>query len=268
MEEIMAKNSCIFCEGDGRLSKEHFWPEWLQAHVGKDPSYKYVQGAESGKVIELESPDVVDKTERSGHVTTKKFRVVCAPCNNGWMSELEKQAKTLLEPLFLGNHLVLDEPDQKLLSTWCFMKIMVSECEPEEGRVFSSSERGAFYRERAIPSNFRVYLGRHSTDSETAYLKHSFKIRIGDSLAQSVEGLDRNTLSITFTFGPMVFCVLGCKVDDYPIWQHIKLNNMEPIYPLNKATINTKTLKLIAESSLRNIVFGLQIFLEGKVKKG
>lgn len=264
----MTRNNCIFCNGDDRLSKEHFWPDWLQAYVGKNPGYKYVQGTESGNVTELESPDVVDKWERSGHVTTKKFRVVCAACNNGWMSELEKKAKTLLEPLFLGKHLALNQEEQKLMSVWCFMKIMVADGEPEEGRVFLPSEMHTFYRDRTIPSNFKVYLGRHSTGSKTAYLKSSFKIRIKDIEMQPIEGINRNSLSVTFTFGPMVFCILGCKVGNYPIWQHVKLSNMKPIYPICKTVINTKALKLIAESNLRDIVFGLEMFIEEKAQKG
>ena len=115
---------CIFC-GEGNLSKEHFWPEWAASLL---PSYLINQHEErsftiSNKTI-MNPPKIRTK---SGNAWTKKIRVVCETCNNGWMSQLEASAKPLLTPLIAGRPCIISESTAQIIAKWITLKVLVAE---------------------------------------------------------------------------------------------------------------------------------------------
>lgn len=68
------------------------------------------------------------KLHRPGDFLDQSLRCVCAECNNGWMSELQEEARPIIEPLILGGPAGL--PDQRsrfILSRWVAMLCAVSE---------------------------------------------------------------------------------------------------------------------------------------------
>ena len=64
---------------------------------------------------------------RSGEPQSGRLRVVCASCNNGWMSDLQQEAKPHLLPLIKGETYLLHRNDQKTLAAWIAMFAMVAE---------------------------------------------------------------------------------------------------------------------------------------------
>jgi|GEM_PF-2471915 len=112
------------------MSKEHFWPAWLQQHLTTSVSDKRkteLLSSDSKAPATLKMSD-----ERSGNLISKKFRVVCTTCNNGWMSNLEERIKPILLPAVKGKSVVLDDSDISHLARWVVMKVMVAE-HSEEG---------------------------------------------------------------------------------------------------------------------------------------
>ena len=92
---------CIFCGGGG-LTNEHAWPQWILNE--QDPF---------GIVVESDGEHVRTLV---GPKAAIKLKVVCAACNNGWMSDLEAKAKPVLGPLIDGQRSRLGLPEQALLN--------------------------------------------------------------------------------------------------------------------------------------------------------
>jgi len=107
-----------------------------------------------------------------------KAKVVCEPCNNGWMSEIEgKQAKPVLTPLISGAT-IPTEITQKVASTlaaWIYKTVIVLDHAHHRTQPwFPEYVRDAFRKERKIPSSVSMWIcglmdGRRSANILTQY---------------------------------------------------------------------------------------------------
>jgi hypothetical protein len=107
------------CRGCGKstkivgLSSEDIVPKWLQPHLHIDNiQLKQTVVTESGPRLLRQLP-------------LERFRykgAVCETCNNGWMSDLEKEAKPILLPLVEGSRHVssLGEAERLSIARWAF----------------------------------------------------------------------------------------------------------------------------------------------------
>jgi len=233
----MNQKVCIFCEGTG-LSKEHFWPDWIGSHISKSDANKHTTEVYSGEV--KSKPELENKTERQGNLVTKKFRVVCKNCNNGWMSRLEESIKPFILSAINNKNYILNSKQVKMLARWVVMKVLVAENNHEGTQVTPVEDRKTFYENSEIPSYFRIYMARHDTDNESAYHRH------------------RNTQSVSFLIGPLFFYVVACREEEYNLCSHIKLNQLKCIYPFIKKSLNMKALKTIPKSRLSEISHALE----------
>jgi hypothetical protein len=64
---------------------------------------------------------------RTGDPLNANVRVVCSNCNNGWMSQIQKNAKPHLIPLFKGESVWLDKKTQAAIATWAMMSTITAE---------------------------------------------------------------------------------------------------------------------------------------------
>jgi len=124
---------CIFCAAPAS-SKEDAWPLWLLRQIRTNVPARI--DAERG-TQPLRSWRVV------GAGLTVRF--VCAPCNNGWMSELENRVKPIVLRLLdnTGTNLTVEE--QTTLAAWAVKNAMVFEAlRIGQPWFFSDGERNAF----------------------------------------------------------------------------------------------------------------------------
>jgi len=108
--------SCIFCGGQP-VTKEHVWPRWAQAVVPTD----FVPFEQ---IIEVDGHPKVEHC-RNTRPFTETARIVCRPCNNGWMAQLESLAKSILVPMLAGEPAVLDQERQRVLATWALKTAII-----------------------------------------------------------------------------------------------------------------------------------------------
>lgn len=91
--------------------------------------------------------------------------VVCASCNNGWISTLEKSAHRLLTAMVLGHMTTLTKLEVAVVATWAVKTALVfellSEGEPV-GATAASAEDQAKLRELRCPlRKSNVWLSIH-----------------------------------------------------------------------------------------------------------
>ncbi len=55
-----------------------------------------------------------------------QLRIVCKPCNNNWMGQIENNAKAWALPMIVGNEKSLHETGEQDLATWAVLKTLVT----------------------------------------------------------------------------------------------------------------------------------------------
>ena len=111
------RKKCIFCQHDDRkITKEHLFPDWL-SKMYDDTVTGINEGTNAdGSIAYSYTSKIFQQTMNS----------VCEVCNNGWMSQIENEAKPILIKMLRNKSFVLDKKSQIKLSTWAMKTILVS----------------------------------------------------------------------------------------------------------------------------------------------
>jgi hypothetical protein len=152
--------SCVFCGSTQPLTREHVFGRWV-SKVGLDLSpVRHHAGALNGLPRDMgEQPPF--------RLQVKSF---CAPCNNGWMSRLEKVAQRVLTPFILGNPGTIVGEDQAVIAMWAqktalTAMLVSSKKQRDEGYGLPPAEYTALYEQRdwMQPLNAsRIWAGRYA----------------------------------------------------------------------------------------------------------
>jgi hypothetical protein len=158
---------CAFCLRPAKLSNEHIASRWMdELFPGENIHHRESRG---------------ERTEWTTHDEIDwKARVVCEPCNNGWMSEIEsKRAKPVLTPLITGDT-TPNEITQKTASSmavWVYKTAVVLDHAHHRSHPwFPEYVREAFRIERKMPSSVSMWIcgildGRRSANILTMYAR-------------------------------------------------------------------------------------------------
>ena len=101
---------CIFCGAEGKLSREHVFPRWLEELFPDLGEVDYLR-----RLVTF-STDQHDK--RPGPSFDVVVRDVCRDCNHGWMERLESQARPILTPMLLDVPRVVTAVEEHIVATW------------------------------------------------------------------------------------------------------------------------------------------------------
>lgn len=145
--------SCIFCGGTP-LTNEHVLPAWIgSALVGG-----------SGKLIHAwTNPETGDTREWRTDLVDFKAKVVCGPCNNGWMNDLETAARPYLIGMIQGRGRTLHDDGRRLCAYWALKTVMMLECaQPEHARSVRSADFAELFEAETVLPDVRVWIGATS----------------------------------------------------------------------------------------------------------
>ncbi len=147
--------SCIFCQKQTKMTKEHLWPDWLRDYLPRleQTNQHWVIGKD-GKVNK-------GKLHRPGDAYSTTLRVVCANCNNGWMSRLQIEAKPHLVPLITDSWKPLSLVTQNIVARWAVMFTMVMEYGDPATVGIPPEHRAHFMETGSVPTNWTIWIGRH-----------------------------------------------------------------------------------------------------------
>ncbi|WP_114743524.1 hypothetical protein [Vibrio cholerae] len=263
----MVQKECIFCGNQGKMSKEHLWPNWLNNLSEKDENAKYQEGAAYG--IANNESNQFKMNVRSGDVMTKKYRVVCRTCNSGWMSSIEESVKPILLGAFGDCDKFLTNKELKELSTWLVMKNMVAEQTDNESVVTSKEECHLFESNRVFPKYYKVYAARHSLDTTALYSRETAFLKTHPDAPNEIDGLRRNTQVTTLVVGKVVFFIICCKEPSFNVCHDFKLNRLTRFYPERpkKTGKKLKHLKMLSDQQFVSVAKALSLYIEsGKVE--
>jgi hypothetical protein len=201
--------------------------------------------------------------ERQGSVTTKKIRVVCKNCNNGWMSRLEESAKMIMRPVLEGHSYTLAKTEIQTLACWVAVKTIVGEHAEGQMALTPAADRFLLHESHRIPEYFRIFVGTHISDTKAAYVRHSTTVsRTMDGPNPPLPpGVRRNIQTVTFLVGPLLFHTIAARVADFSIDEVFVLRSLAKLWPVPSEDVDLSLLPVIDDHGLSGIAGQLDMLI-------
>jgi len=135
------------------------------------------------------------------------LRCVCQPCNNGWMSRLEAQAKPYLQPLLMGQPRSLNIVAQATIALWSLKTAMVLEAlDDEHKRIYTPKQCEQLRSLSFIPWRSSVWLAKSAAGTFFMSVKNR---HLGDCGPESPSGA-----STTMAFASLAIQVLTIRLPE------------------------------------------------------
>lgn len=180
---------CLYCGENRKLSNEHVISGWISDYVPK----AFKKQMHTATIYGLR-PDhsfglLDEKAHRgAGDPLVRTLKIVCEPCNNGWMSQIVERAKPHLRPLLAGNWLALSPEACDAIATWAALTSLTWERNHPPTIVTDRSELDYVYENRAPPPRWRVWAGVSATRLETTFFHRAVRLApVDDVVAHQPE---------------------------------------------------------------------------------
>lgn len=193
---------------------------------------------------------------RQGGAITKKIRVVCKKCNNGWMSQLEDLAKPILTPLIVGEPIVLNRDQQRIVAEWITLKMMVSEHNIPPDVILPQIDRDNFFTDRTIPPYFHIWvISSNSEKWRSRYIRHNATFSLPPVVPTSPK---KNTQTIAWGVGRLFIYVMMSTAGGVDLTKWIDVHpTVLKLYPYAGETLPLPFLRSIDDQSGDKMAFTL-----------
>lgn len=250
---------CIFCDAKAKLSKEDFFPQWFREIY---PASQEAQKARLNAEISWHEPDpetggvlvriAKSRLARPGDLADQTLKVVCEPCNNGWMSRLQQAAKPHLLPYIMGKWPRPNRLARKVISSWATMFSMVIEFADGPSRIVPLVERNTFSKDLRPPIGSFIWAGRLAGD--VPYWFHRRALRLASSVRDQGPA---NTSLTTITLGHLLLQVYLTTTDREIMdpKQRAMDEHLSPLWPLNLKAPRHHTLLIRDEDAVRDFAY-------------
>ena len=197
------------------MSGEHIFANWISRVIDAGPRRT--------QVIRSHETSEGAKTQTfTGEPLQQTIKRVCKICNEGWMAELESEAKPVMKPMLLDEQpVVLDALEQELLARWAIKTALVMSkamINPGPGFPPTVEQYHWFYEHRRPLPGSVVWIGRSDgRENWPAYVDLKV-IEFKRELPDGTEELRRDTLSVAIAIAHLVFIVVVAELDSQPIF--------------------------------------------------
>ncbi len=204
--------ACIWC-GTRPTNKEHVFPKWLSNVLPRMP--KTLLNTTNMRLTSSGTQNVWPGGGASPELTAK---VACEACNGGWMGRIESAAIPLLEPMILGEQVILTPGDQNTIATWACLKSIVARGIHEPYLLPEQEWLTQFYETRTLPDSWRVWLSAYDGQNPTLYDGYDIgdvHLMVPDGGSQPTSSAsERHGLLATFVIGYFAVKVFGIRRPD------------------------------------------------------
>ena len=264
MQKISKKpqfaRKCIFCQLNNANSREHFYPEWMHDLLPMGSDGKY-----SGEIINQHPKTRVvsrhDRRTKPGELYTKKIKVVCQRCNNGWMSGLEIAVQPLLTPIIKGESATFDRKDLEIIAQWATLKALVCEHDTPSTAVTPQEDRTAFMEMLTIPAYFNIYLLNHSCPTRIGYVRTSHTVSLTrDGPLPPLEGRQKNTQQISVILGSVMLHINAARLDGFRIEDFLTMPAImsRRIWPPNIAPLTWPSAPILTNDQMQALAYSIE----------
>lgn len=210
---IQYRGRCIFCGSSKKLSDEHVISKSVRRHL---PAGKFVRTVAGNDELKPESA-----------LNIVLDNVVCAGCNNEWMSSLERRFVRIFQhQLYSLSQRLVDSDGQKLIATWAvkvalLIQLYTSTASGQQlGHFVPDSHLKWLGKEKSPPPGTRVWIGAINDPIVLAHCQPS-------SLATS-RGATPDAYFVSFSIGHLLFQVFGPEFTNSADGNRIQLQTLEP----------------------------------------
>lgn len=248
----MGGRTCIFC-GNRPVTREHIFAQWIQRLAG-------IEGSKRGSVT-FHTPGKAREKFFEAPPLGRTVKVVCAGCNNGWMSQLESAASRVLAPLFHGRSGRLTKDDLALLSQWAFKTAFVIDAASLHagGPLTPRADRHAFKENLEPPEMSAVWLTTWPGET-TSWTAHW-----GLELSERADAPSTapNTYGATIAIFPIVLRTYATSVPAvHPDHVHDVLPGISRIWPVTQP-LDWEARFWLTAQQLEDFAFGIPRAIEG-----
>ena len=153
--ESVGDRRCIFCKSGGPLTREHVIAGWITDILNdmepSDPTPKWGLHYTAGGIVER------NRRHPAGEPTVI-VRTVCEACNSGWLSDLERRVKPVMEPMVRGRGVTLSMEQQIDVATWASKTVAALEFHEPTTAVTKPEDRRLIRGELRPPHHHLVRL--------------------------------------------------------------------------------------------------------------
>jgi hypothetical protein len=188
---------CAFCSDSAKLTAEHITSQWMGKLFPGRKAFKSTNRFGTEKEWIAAGLDLTAK-------------VVCDPCNTGWMSDIESEhAEPVMSPLMLGDiHAPFTKKEAHSLALFALKSAMVIDCAQRHREPFFSRRlRHAFRQHHFIPNTVRMWLVPYIPDRHRRF---DFRISLTNK-GELTPGYDLQLYICTFGLGALAFQVVAHK---------------------------------------------------------
>jgi hypothetical protein len=228
--------TCVFCGFEGRLSREHVWPQWVRRHAFEEQGISTENISRYWFTRERPGTAPLKSTDKKGASRLSLVsRHACEMCNKGWMSDLERRIIPVLGPMMDGRSTELSAIDLKALRAWA-VKTALSFAYANRGRLSYSipaSLAHDLYAGRLtddVPDGAQVWVAWYDPLGAFAY-RHMLSLSQG---GHPVAGARHLLLRVVFIAAHSVFYVrLPDDRDARWMLNALPLQNFTPIFAVS-----------------------------------
>ncbi len=220
---------CIFC-GNRPLTAEHVLAKWFTTSAGL--------GAPSRTRL-FRDHELVHSGEQPSF--SKKLRVVCKPCNEGWMKSLEDAVLPSLSEMVWGRSALLLTATQRLLATWFVKTCCVAEhLDITPGGHIPRVHYEQLYARQTLPPDWsQIWLGT----SQVPKIGFGLQLtkwwcdRSAFKTGRSLGGIELGWTS-TMRIGPVVLQASGCPTGELDLPRPEARGGLVQIWPVRRHVVS------------------------------
>jgi hypothetical protein len=167
-----------------------------------------------------------------------QVRAVCAPCNSGWMEDLEAATRPILTPMLEDRAVELGTDDQLVLSRWATMAIMVAQhTHPLDQRTIGGDRFQRFHWLRELPRGAQIWIGRYDGSGPWPTNYQHLALHISEPHGPSPAR--PNGYLTAFSIGYVAFVYYGHDMENGPSWHSSSAQDLflNPIWPSPGKTV-------------------------------
>jgi len=198
---VPTRDKCAFCGERANLTAEHLWSAWAESLFGPR-LYQYVRR-------EFESVTTWQKNKLD-----LKAKVVCAECNNRWMSELESATKSVIKDMMLNcAETTLNARDLATIAAFGLTKAIVADhMHTARPPILTFAERQLFARNLTFPRGVQMWLASMEVPHGVFKSRH----------AETPSAVSRGFYFQAFTYGigHFVIQVVICRFKKKSLRRH------------------------------------------------
>jgi hypothetical protein len=176
-----SQGQCIWGCGRPADSREDVLAEWIRLYLGARVSDRKDWHLRDLTPIDSAVPTIRNpRPGRRTHLRLRTDKVVCATCNNRWMSDLQRAAQPTLTSMFDGDPVTLGPTTQSTLLSWATMTAICNHYATE--LEVDRSRRDHVYKFHSPPTYTEVFAAHIDTPTlDTMHGAGGWREKIGKS---------------------------------------------------------------------------------------